>query len=606
MGFFRFRRRKEKRASRKAVMLLPSIENNSSSSLNSYQQQQQQQALPENTMCTMEQIPELLQELAAAEHTGSDQAARVLRKLFAVSEYGVAGASLEETRKEMVVFDDGTLVPALLQFLERCRRVPTTVIIIDPAATSAAVVQQQSQLVSLALLVLNNMSIPVANKRLIALEYGGAAVLSRLLCDDPSCRIVVVILVNLTFCDATLRRDLVYANNNIDLIQTLCYAFRVASLTQVEYATRSHLLEDGDGSNGVVRTPGERLSALIAFDQQELLKRHETRSASSYCWPTMNNKDHMFPDTARWCVCAMQNLTRPSNDATNNPAAFALIHTGIVPYLLRCIKVGKSVNNVSSSASTNNTSEPPYHDDTLNHPSTWVKETAQDAALFVVMNLATDPSARKFLLTECADTVSLRVVIANYGGKLSSDRDEFVRSSKVGAQLTGFQCMKARMALAYLVGSEGHFGQQAKGRTTGKQWVYDSTTAMSPRHDGNNVLLVRKSEAEHLISALVSTLHRRSKALPGGYSAATFSLKYVLFAIRCLLTQPKNQEQFAGANMELLNALFMIVLGRHALQNVTYIDAEAAEHACFSLYLLSHYGFHVRIKRCARFNLVSL
>jgi hypothetical protein len=89
-------------------------------------------------------------------------------------------------------------------------------------------------------------------------------------------------------------------------------------------------------------------------------------------------------------------------------------------------------------------------------------------------------------------------------------------------------------------------------------------------------------------------MYRRTKDGPGGFSGTTFRIKYIVWAIRCLLTQPDNQEMFAGNGMEVLNALLIKVLAMRAIRNATSIDAETAEHACFSMYLLSHYGFHVR------------
>ena len=59
------------------------------------------------------------------------------------------------------------------------------------------------------LLVVNNLSIPTANKRAIAIEHGGAAALGRLLCQDPGCHLLVMILVNLTFGDGSLNLELV-------------------------------------------------------------------------------------------------------------------------------------------------------------------------------------------------------------------------------------------------------------------------------------------------------------------------------------------------------------------------------------------------------------
>ena len=46
------------------------------------------------------------------------------------------------------------------------------------------------------------------NKRAIALQHGGAKTLSRMLCEDPGCHLLVIIIVNLTFGDLELNRDL--------------------------------------------------------------------------------------------------------------------------------------------------------------------------------------------------------------------------------------------------------------------------------------------------------------------------------------------------------------------------------------------------------------
>ena len=56
--------------------------------------------------------------------------------------------------------------------------------------------------------MLNNLSIPKANKRVIALDCGGAKLLGRMLCEDPGCHLLAIVIVNLTFGDAELNRDL--------------------------------------------------------------------------------------------------------------------------------------------------------------------------------------------------------------------------------------------------------------------------------------------------------------------------------------------------------------------------------------------------------------
>lgn len=80
--------------------------------------------------------------------------------------------------------DDGgsnTLIPTLLAFLQRCPR--------------------NSPVQNLTLLILNNLSIPTENKRLVALEYGGARILGKLLSNYPECQMLLIIMVNLTFGD---------------------------------------------------------------------------------------------------------------------------------------------------------------------------------------------------------------------------------------------------------------------------------------------------------------------------------------------------------------------------------------------------------------------
>ena len=56
--------------------------------------------------------------------------------------------------------------------------------------------------------MLNNLSITKANKRVIALDCGGAKLLGRMLCEDPGCHLLAIVIVNLTFGDAELNRDL--------------------------------------------------------------------------------------------------------------------------------------------------------------------------------------------------------------------------------------------------------------------------------------------------------------------------------------------------------------------------------------------------------------
>mmetsp|Transcript_3926 Transcript_3926/g.6447 ORF Transcript_3926/g.6447 Transcript_3926/m.6447 type:complete len:361 (-) Transcript_3926:153-1235(-) len=102
---------------------------------------------------------------------------RALRCLFFLSEY----SSHKQQRFAMVQDADTSLVPTLLAYLERCLR--------------------KSSQQHLALLILNNLSIPTGNKRLIAQEYSGIKILGKLLIEDPECQMLVIIMLNLAFGD---------------------------------------------------------------------------------------------------------------------------------------------------------------------------------------------------------------------------------------------------------------------------------------------------------------------------------------------------------------------------------------------------------------------
>jgi hypothetical protein len=140
------------------------------------------------------------------------------------------------------------------------------------------------------------------------------------------------------------------------------------------------------------------------------------------------------------------------------------------------------------------------------------------------------------------------------------------------------------MALAYLLGSEGHFGQ-AK---------LSSSAATIDANSASSVLILPEAEVNLLVELLSNTIHGRGKDGPGGYSPATFSVKYVVFAIRCLLTHEANQILVSQQVGVKLNFLLVLQLAQHAIQRVPSMDAEAAEYACFSLYLQSNHGFNVR------------
>jgi len=131
-----------------------------------------------NTNPSMGLIPGLIRDLETAPTASGDAPARALRTLFSLSEHGGGGGNgskapttdTESNRTAMVRRDGGRLVPVLLSFLRRCER--------------------GSSEQYLALLVLNNISIPSDNKRVSSSR--GCYVVSSLCFRKKSCVVSMI------------------------------------------------------------------------------------------------------------------------------------------------------------------------------------------------------------------------------------------------------------------------------------------------------------------------------------------------------------------------------------------------------------------------------
>eukprot|EP00536_Pseudo-nitzschia_multiseries_P011380 jgi/Psemu1/289649/fgenesh1_pg.383_\ len=643
--------------------------------------------------------------------------------------------SMHKTRVEMVRAENGKLVPVLLRFLNRC--------------------MFHSKEHNLTLLILSKLSIPQENKKIIAIDYNGAEILAKLLCEDPSCHLVALVLVNLTCdlisseagnttaievtatagpsgnktntidvvnCDtgdrvdgngncngngngmgyngadeSSLRRQLLATNGEIALVESLAFALRVASLTRDEYASRQATVEDCNFSDEYL-SPATRLSILMAKDQQlrsrkeeeerreqeetkakteiKTLRRHmsadqillhlrsnereprrlgtmENPSPKTHhqvtcshprrapasrssrhkrCHasppPPMHEESlHVYPKTAKWCLKALRNLTKPSNhDAT---AAHVLIKSGIYSLIVQYITTvapcaatedslpdSSLVANPDSNANSNVNTSLYYQIDSnflsasyggvyvrnaaadersgddrrtdsvwpsvaSNYPCLWDSNSLQDAALFIVYNLAASSRSREYMNEP--NTVEVLSMVAKcpiHVGKAQNDCKSITTEQE---EVMAFQCLKARMALSYLVGSQGHFGQ-TKLRSA-------ASTAQANSID--SPLIMTYSDVQRFVELLANTIHRRGKDnLCGGrYLSGTFELKSVIFSLRCLLTHTTNQERIVALvgtdlNLLLINALAQFVLEPSA----SVLDSESAEHVVFSLYLLSNHG----------------
>jgi len=502
---------------------------------------------PSNCSPTMGMVPELIENLGAPD-TSSEEVNSALRALFSLSE-----GENRHNREDLISTAEGKLVPALLSFLTRSER--------------------GSPGQYLALLVLNNVSIPVENKRAVAIGHGAARVLSRLLCADPSCHLVAIILVNLTFADADLRRELV-APGPIELVDALAYALRVAAASPLDSATHGPLsvgaltyavraTDESDSSNYAllpVDSSGDfSPKALLIRALEESVAGSASEAANDGAHQiSFDPKSQLFSETARWCLCALKNLTRPSRDTF---AASAIVESGIVPLIFRAITVETPVNYQAGSDLSS------FSEGLVNDPRAWDSNSLQDAALSTVLNMTMIPAARTYLRKENA--IQILSVIAD---QINSNDNP---SDAEGGEVRNLQCLKSRMALSFLIGGEGHYGQPKS----------------SYRHPDESTILLMSSESSALLDLASNVLHQRGKEGPGGYSAATFTAKGIIYSIRCLLTSNMNQNTFAMAGGTGLNVLLLKAIAQHSLLQMQTVDVEAAEHACFSLYLLSSFGF---------------
>ena len=136
--------------------------------------------------------------------------------------------------------------------------------------------------------------------------------------------------------------------------------------------------------------------------------------------------------------------------------------------------------------------------------------------------------------------------------------------------------------MSYLMGSEGHFGQSK---------LRPSASTVNA-NESNSDLILSEKDIQLLVELLDNTIGRRGKEGSGGYSSTSFTLKCVLLSLRCFLTHTSNQLAIATQVGTTVNVLLMKALALYVTRSDEgSTDADSAQYACFSLYLLSNYAF---------------
>ena len=443
---------------------------------------------PGHSVPSIEQVPLLVQQLNAVldahQSTESEKAARILRQLVIVSED-------HAVRGQMIA--NGALLNVIFNFVDLCRTEQERR---RDSAVCPDELDQQAQLY-LALLLVNNLSIPPANKRIIAIK--GTPFLSRILTDDPSCHLAAVLLANWTVQDAALRREMVTTFPN--LIPSLVVAFSASSLSPDVYR-----------NDFALASPAKRAVLL-----------------SNELSTSLDTNNFAFPDAVRWCLTVLQNLTRPTNEPSL--AAQQLIHTGIVPSILQCLGTQSADDYyvMRTNSRSNN-----------NHPLTWEAQTSQDAALYVILNLTADPSSRKKL--EPVLNVLARLVNA-------------CRESK--SDVANLQCLKARMAVANVLAPDGLILHRWPAiqielemrRSEREVWIVLLANVMYRRsNDGPGGYAATTFSVKQVLSALYCQLkmYPENKAKIVDVRLNTLLLKVVGgFAVQCIPFLSKQVAEYA-------------------------------------------------------------
>ncbi|KAL7545680.1 hypothetical protein ACHAWF_009030, partial [Thalassiosira exigua] len=504
----------------------------------------------------------------ASPDTGADAPSRALRHLFALSEDG----GDKGARRIAMVRDGGgdgdggdganggegegeeggaerassSLVPSLLSFLRRCPR--------------------DSSEQYLALLVLNNLSIPRTNKRPVAYTHGGARTLGRLLCEDPGCHLLAIVLVNLTFGDAELNRDLV-EDGEAQLVEGLAYAFRLASLSARRLASLGPVpLTDADGAP---REPRDLLASLDASLAEGPSPNDDDEEGDD-----ADDEGGPFPETARWCLGAIKNLTRPGRLASLQgeeggeeaeedgalQATRATLDAGVLPAMLDVLERKDGAGGGRGA-----------------FVKGWQPNSAPDAALYALMHMASAPRVRERMRREGRTRAEGGTTEATIMGRCERTLAEILergremdgslspKASKRKGKGKGaakgeeddkeagqarLQCLKARMALAHLLPEPPRVESSV-------------AAALSPVRLAS---LLAAHEAHSLVELLSHVLAGRAKEGPGGYSSAAFSPKGVLHVLDRVLSEGGNRELFAATGCaRRLNALLLGALAKYAL-----------------------------------------
>lgn len=505
--------------------------------------------------------PMKTRRLTTADKQNRQKAAEnALRLLFLLSE---SPGRQEPHRKAIARYDQ--MIPQLLAFVQMCAKTG------------------RSNELSLALLVLKNVSTPMENKRLIAFIFKGAKILGQLLANDPSNYMIAIILANLTTGDGDLCQELAAHEDGFYFIEAVVYTLRVASMHQVDLTFHQELIEGQSEMS---------IADRMRFMADE--ENHFAKESGQLFLPIPSVK--VYPETARWCLIVLKNITRPNSASLGNTKPAHLVaNSGVVRHLLRFITMShpttmghqnrdQSENSVLESKSSDDYTPEPVApamtEETLetfsNDPKTWDATSPQDAAMFILMNLTLVKELHEvlrdmYVVPMLKDVADFRPLSIN-------------KETAFETEIREFQQLKARISLGWIIG-----GALVRHQALGM------SKKLIPNQNDMDSIVLSDAQVRSFVQILSDALHGRVIHGAPGTSRATLTVQCMLYSLRCLLTQYENQIKFAHLAGPKLNTLLMKVLAIEATRQDSSEEfgVGAVEHALYSLYLLSCHGFKV-------------
>jgi hypothetical protein len=241
--------------------------------------------------------------------------------------------------------------------------------------------------------------------------------LGRLLLEDPSCHLLAIVIANLTFTSIdrtdslTLRKD-GHWTAPAELVESLAFALRVASLTPEEYTARIGVIEGHNSEQA--NTAAHRLAILMAEDQNLRIQPESLEQDRFYRNVITSRSHQRFPEMTRWCLAALRNLTAAGQ---NKDAACVLIRSSTISIILQFIS-GMVVKSMRA-------------------PSIWGCRSTQDISLSIVLNLSACSSSREHMCEE--STIMTLAKVAQFSGHLLSGGSPAEDENR----LSRFLCFKA-------------------------------------------------------------------------------------------------------------------------------------------------------------------